>query len=157
MEDAARIAFYDLVTWLEADYGIERLTAYQLCTQVARVRLANMVDTLYSVVAKFRGGTCLRRTLSTRGDITMTKMSRLEKLDGFGNVQMVEVDVPSPAPDEILAHVKRSLISRGSELFRRYVMEERVPPRMMGLLGRRRELWRLAPKWKALRWATGSQ
>ena len=62
----------------------------------------------------------------------MTKMSRLEKLDGFGNVQMVEVDVPSPAPDEILAHVKRSLISRGSELFRRYVMEERVPPRMMG-------------------------
>ena len=53
MEDAARIAFYDLVTWLEADYGIERLTAYQLCTQVARVRLANMVDTLYSVVAKF--------------------------------------------------------------------------------------------------------
>ena len=62
----------------------------------------------------------------------MTKMSRLEKLDGFGNVQMVEVDVPSPAPDQVLAQVKRSLISRGSELFRRYVMEERVPPHMMG-------------------------
>jgi threonine dehydrogenase-like Zn-dependent dehydrogenase len=62
----------------------------------------------------------------------MTKMSRLEKLEGFGNVQMVEVDAPSPAPDEVLALVKRSLISRGSELFRRYVMEERVPPRMMG-------------------------
>jgi amidase len=53
MEDAARIAFYELVMWLEADYGIERLTAYQLCSQVARVRLANMVDILYSVVAKF--------------------------------------------------------------------------------------------------------
>ena len=53
MEDAARIAFYELVTWLEADYGIERLTAYQLCSQVARVRVANMVDTLYSIVAKF--------------------------------------------------------------------------------------------------------
>jgi acetamidase/formamidase len=53
MEDAARIAFYELVTWLEADYGIERLTAYQLCSQVARVRLANMVDILYSIVAKF--------------------------------------------------------------------------------------------------------
>ncbi len=53
MEDAARIAFYELVTWLEADYGIERLMAYQLCSQVARVRLANMVDILYSVVAKF--------------------------------------------------------------------------------------------------------
>lgn len=53
MEDAARIAFYELVMWLESDYGIERLTAYQLCAQIARVRLANMVDILYSVVAKF--------------------------------------------------------------------------------------------------------
>ena len=53
MEDAARIAFYELVMWLESDYGLERLTAYQLCSQVARVRLANMVDVLYPVVAKF--------------------------------------------------------------------------------------------------------
>ena len=53
MEDAARIAFYDLVTWLSADYGFDRIAVYQLCSQVARVRLANMVDTLYSVVAKF--------------------------------------------------------------------------------------------------------
>jgi acetamidase/formamidase len=53
MEDAARIAFYELVIWLESDYGIDRLTAYQLCSQVARVRIANMVDILYSVVAKF--------------------------------------------------------------------------------------------------------
>ena len=53
MEDAARIAFYELIMWLESDFGIEKLVAYQLCSQVARVRLANMVDTLYSVVAKF--------------------------------------------------------------------------------------------------------
>ncbi len=53
MEDAARIAFYELVIWLEAEYGIERLMAYQLCSQIAEVRLANMVDILYSVVAKF--------------------------------------------------------------------------------------------------------
>mgnify|MGYP006106634717 FL=1 len=53
MEDAARIAFYELVMWLESEYGIEKLMAYQLCSQVARVRLANMVDILYSVVAKF--------------------------------------------------------------------------------------------------------
>ena len=53
MEDAARIAFYELVMWLESEYGIERLTAYQLCSQIARVRLANMVDILYSVVAKY--------------------------------------------------------------------------------------------------------
>lgn len=53
MEDAARIAFYELIMWLEQDYGIDRLVGYQLCSQVARVRLANMVDILYSVVAKF--------------------------------------------------------------------------------------------------------
>ncbi len=53
MEDAARIAFYDLVTWLSTDHGFERLEAYQLCSQVAKVRVANMVDILYSVVAKF--------------------------------------------------------------------------------------------------------
>lgn len=53
MEDAARIAFYDLVSWLAEDHGFERMAAYQLCSQVARVRLANMVDILYSVVAKF--------------------------------------------------------------------------------------------------------
>jgi amidase len=53
MEDAARIAFYDLTTWLSTDYGFERMAAYQLCSQVARVRVANMVDTLYSILAKF--------------------------------------------------------------------------------------------------------
>lgn len=53
MEDAARIAFYELIMWLESEYRIERLTAYSLCSQVAEVRLANMVDILYSVVAKF--------------------------------------------------------------------------------------------------------
>ena len=53
MEDAARIAFYDLVTWLASDYGFEKLAAYQLCSQVAQVRVANMVDVLYSVIAKF--------------------------------------------------------------------------------------------------------
>ena len=53
MEDAARIAFYELILWLEQDFGIDRLIAYQLCSQVAKVRLANMVDIQYSVVAKF--------------------------------------------------------------------------------------------------------
>ena len=62
----------------------------------------------------------------------MAKMLQLEKLDGVGNVQMMEADVPSPGPDEVLIKVRRSLISRGSELFRRYVMPEAVPPRMMG-------------------------
>ena len=53
LEDAARVAFYDLVTWVEADYGLDRFAAYQLASQVAKVRLANVVDVLYSIVAKF--------------------------------------------------------------------------------------------------------
>lgn len=53
MEDAARIAFFDLINWLASDYGFDRIAAYQLCSQVAVVRVANMVDILYSVVAKF--------------------------------------------------------------------------------------------------------
>ena len=53
MEDAARIAFFELILWLEQDFGIDRMTGYQLCSQVSRVRLANMVDIQYSVVAKF--------------------------------------------------------------------------------------------------------
>ena len=59
-------------------------------------------------------------------------MLRLEKLAGFGNVQMVEADMPKPDDGEALVRVHRSLISRGSELFRRYVLEESVPPSMMG-------------------------
>ena len=50
-------------------------------------------------------------------------MKRLEKLTGVGNVQMVDVEVPSPGPQDALVKVKRSLISRGSELFARYVKE----------------------------------
>jgi acetamidase/formamidase len=53
MEDAARIAFYQLVQWLTTEYEIDRLNAYQLCSQVAQVRLAIMVDILYTIVAKF--------------------------------------------------------------------------------------------------------
>ncbi|MFP6642249.1 MAG: zinc-binding dehydrogenase [Candidatus Latescibacterota bacterium] len=62
----------------------------------------------------------------------MERMQQLEKLDGFGNVQMVEVDRPQPAADQMLIRVRRSLISRGSELFRRYVLEEAVSPDIMG-------------------------
>ena len=62
----------------------------------------------------------------------MSKMERLEKLEGVGNVKMVEAEIPSPGNDEVLIKVRRSLISRGSELFRRYVMPGAIPPHMMG-------------------------
>ena len=59
-------------------------------------------------------------------------MKRLEKLAGVGNVQMVEVDRPSTGPQDALVKINRSLISRGSELFARYVKEEAVSPEIMG-------------------------
>lgn len=62
----------------------------------------------------------------------MSKMKQLEKLEGFGNVQMVEVEQPQPGPGQVLVEVKRSLISRGSELFHRYVLEKSVSPEIMG-------------------------
>ena len=62
----------------------------------------------------------------------MATMKRLVKLEGVGNVQMEEADIPTAGPKEVLIKVNRSLISRGSELFRRYVMPEAIPHRMMG-------------------------
>jgi len=51
MEDAARIAYTELVHWIAADYGFERLDAYQLLTQLGELYVGNMVDTYYSMVA----------------------------------------------------------------------------------------------------------
>jgi acetamidase/formamidase len=53
LSDALRIAFVELINWLVADYGFAKADAYQLVSQVAVVRVANMVDPLYTVVAKF--------------------------------------------------------------------------------------------------------
>ncbi len=52
MEDAARIAYTELVKWLAADYGFDTLDAYQLLTQVGELYVGNMVDTTYSLVAR---------------------------------------------------------------------------------------------------------
>lgn len=51
MEDAARMAYRDLVRWLASDYGFEESEAYFLCTQAGRVRLGNMVDPKYTIGA----------------------------------------------------------------------------------------------------------
>ena len=51
MEDAARIAYAELVGWLEDEHGFSRLNAYQLLTQAGGLYVGNMVDTTYSLVA----------------------------------------------------------------------------------------------------------
>ena len=53
LSDALRIAFVELVQWLVAEHGFDKADAYQLVSQTAVVRVANMVDPLYTVVAKF--------------------------------------------------------------------------------------------------------
>jgi amidase len=60
MEDAARIAYADLVRWLVADYGFDPLDAYQLLTQAGGLYVGNMVDTVYSLVAS-----CPKRYLTS--------------------------------------------------------------------------------------------
>jgi acetamidase/formamidase len=51
--DAMRIACVELIEWLVADYGFDKMEAYQVVSQVAVVRVANVVDPHYTVVAKF--------------------------------------------------------------------------------------------------------
>lgn len=51
LEDAARIAYRELVRWLAADFGFEEIDAYFLLTQAGKVRLGNMVDPKYTIGA----------------------------------------------------------------------------------------------------------
>lgn len=51
--DAFRLAHVELVEWLEEDYGFGRWDAYQLLGQLAESTVANIVDPIYTVVAKF--------------------------------------------------------------------------------------------------------
>jgi creatinine amidohydrolase len=53
LTDALRIAFVELIDWLVQDHGFGKADAYQLVSQVAVVRVANVVDPNYTVVAKF--------------------------------------------------------------------------------------------------------
>jgi acetamidase/formamidase len=54
LEDAFRIAQLDLVQWIAAEYGLDRLDAYQLLSQAVESPLANVVDPNYTSVAKMR-------------------------------------------------------------------------------------------------------
>src|SRR5882724_429794 len=51
VDDALRIAYTELVAWIHHDYGLSEMDAYELLTKVGRVRLSEMVDPNYVVVA----------------------------------------------------------------------------------------------------------
>jgi acetamidase/formamidase len=52
LEDAWRIGNAELVRWVGELYGLHVMDAYQLCSQIAQVPIANVVDANYSVVVK---------------------------------------------------------------------------------------------------------
>ncbi len=54
LEDATRIAYRELVLWMEKEYGYERWDAYMMLSQCGHVRLGNFVDPKYSVGAGIR-------------------------------------------------------------------------------------------------------
>jgi amidase len=51
LDDALRIAFTELVSWIHADYGLSALDAYELLSKTANIHLVEMVDPNYVVVA----------------------------------------------------------------------------------------------------------
>jgi acetamidase/formamidase len=52
LDDALRVAFTELIAWIKADYGLSELDAYELLSKVATIRLSEMVDPNYVVIAK---------------------------------------------------------------------------------------------------------
>ena len=54
LEDAWRIAQAELVRWFEELYGLDRMDAYQLLSQITEAPIANVVDANYSSVVKAR-------------------------------------------------------------------------------------------------------
>jgi len=52
LEEAWRASQVEMIGWLGQLYGLDRLDAYQLLTQISQVPIANVVDTNYSAVTK---------------------------------------------------------------------------------------------------------
>ena len=54
LEDATRIACTELVRWVAAEYGMDEIDALVWLTQVIELRVGNVCDPNYSVVAAVR-------------------------------------------------------------------------------------------------------
>ena len=52
LEDAFRIAHTQIVQWIAKDTGLSIMDTYQLVSQAARSRIANVCDANYTIVAK---------------------------------------------------------------------------------------------------------
>jgi acetamidase/formamidase len=76
LEDAWRIGQAGMVSWLSDLYGLDKLDAYQLLTQVSECPLANVVDVNYSSVTK------VRKSLLPAADAYEGMHRRLRELAG---------------------------------------------------------------------------
>jgi len=52
LEDAARVAFKDMVQWIEEKTGLAEMDAYQFVSQNARSPIVQIVDPNYTVLVK---------------------------------------------------------------------------------------------------------
>jgi acetamidase/formamidase len=52
LEDAARIAFKDMVAWVREKTGLAEMDSYEFVSQAARVPIVEMVDPQYTVLVK---------------------------------------------------------------------------------------------------------
>jgi acetamidase/formamidase len=52
LEDAARVAFKDMVAWVREKTGLSEMDAYQFVSQNARAPIVEMVDPQYTVLVK---------------------------------------------------------------------------------------------------------
>lgn len=52
LEDAFRIAYLGLIEWMAADYGLSKIDAYELLSQVSETKVTELVDPNYTVIAK---------------------------------------------------------------------------------------------------------
>jgi len=53
LEHATKLAFTELIFWLNKHYEFDRMDAYLLCSQVAKARICQIVNERYTVAAKF--------------------------------------------------------------------------------------------------------
>ena len=51
--DCVKLAYIELIKWLVDEYGFDESDAYQLVSQVGTMRIGNIVDPNYTVVARF--------------------------------------------------------------------------------------------------------
>jgi len=54
LEDAAKLAVRELIRWLVADYRLEEYDAYMLLSVAGDLEISQVVDPMYTVVAKIR-------------------------------------------------------------------------------------------------------